>query len=154
MHGLPEKPVEDRAAASGLVGVAHLTQDLALSRHHRVEPGSDAEEVERGRFVAQAVELEAFLGQSGKRTRFGHLGIGVSEVELGAIAGREAHRLSSLGERFGETRGTREVERHALAHLNGGKPVRGSDENEVHAKWLVGRPRWRAMTTAKPASAR
>src|SRR5688572_30618248 len=50
---LPEEPVEDRPRGPGLpggvVGLAHLAEDLGLARHQGVEAGGDAEEVERGR---------------------------------------------------------------------------------------------------------
>ena len=47
----PEEPVEERARRRRLEGVPHLAQDLALAGHERVEPGRDAEEVERGGLV-------------------------------------------------------------------------------------------------------
>ena len=53
-----EQPVEHRPVRARLVRVAHLAEDLALARNERVEPGRDAEEVQRRGLVAQAVELD------------------------------------------------------------------------------------------------
>ena len=63
MQRLPEEPVEDGAACPRLVRGTHLAEDLALTGHERVEPGRDAEEVERRRFVAKPVELDLALRQ-------------------------------------------------------------------------------------------
>jgi hypothetical protein len=46
-----EEPVEDRSRRACLVRAAHLAEDLALSRHHRVEPRGDTEQVQRRRLV-------------------------------------------------------------------------------------------------------
>ena len=56
MERLAEHVVEQRPGRAGLEGVAHLAEDLALAGDERVEPGGDAEEVERRRLVAQPVE--------------------------------------------------------------------------------------------------
>ena len=56
MERLPEEPVEQRAGRAALERVAHLAEDLALAGHERVEPGGDAEEVQRGAVVAEPVE--------------------------------------------------------------------------------------------------
>ena len=42
--------------AAGLVGLAHLAEDLRLAGHHRVEAGGDPEEVEGGGLVGDGVE--------------------------------------------------------------------------------------------------
>ena len=61
LQRLPEETVEQRSRRAGLVRRAHLAEDLALARDHRVEPGGDAEEVECGRLVAEPVERRAEL---------------------------------------------------------------------------------------------
>ena len=53
---LAEHAVEQRPRRAGLVRGAHLAEDLALAGHERVEPGGDAEEVQRRRLLVQAVE--------------------------------------------------------------------------------------------------
>ena len=74
----------------------HLAEDLALARHERVEPGGDAEEMQRGRLVAEAVErggelVAAVAGELGERPDCELLDVILpDEVELGAVAGGEA----------------------------------------------------------------
>ena len=51
----PERAVEQRARRARLERVAHLAENLPLAGNHRVEPGGDPEEVERGRLVGEAV---------------------------------------------------------------------------------------------------
>src|SRR5204862_3260426 len=38
VQGVAEEAVEDRARGAEMVRAAHLAEDLALARHHRVEP--------------------------------------------------------------------------------------------------------------------
>ena len=56
MQRLPEHAVEQQARRARLVRGAHLAEDLALARDERVEARGDAEQVQRGRLVAQPVE--------------------------------------------------------------------------------------------------
>ena len=49
---LAEEPVEQRPGRAGLVGAAHLAEDLALARAPSSRGRRDAEEVQRGRLVA------------------------------------------------------------------------------------------------------
>ena len=58
---LPEEPVENRPGRAGLECLAHLPEDLALARNHRVEPGGDPEEVQRSGLVGQPVDDRAQL---------------------------------------------------------------------------------------------
>ena len=53
---LAEEAIEERAGGADLERVPHLAEDLALARHERVEPGGDAEQVQRGAVVAEPVE--------------------------------------------------------------------------------------------------
>ena len=59
-QGLAEEPVHQLPRRSGLlrglVGAAHLAEDLRLAGDHRVEARRHAEEVHRGRLVGQRVE--------------------------------------------------------------------------------------------------
>ena len=95
---LAEDPVEQRPVRAGLVGVAHLAEDLALARDERVEPGGDAEEMQRRRVVVHAGRASD-LGSPSERLRRAlarpRSGSVVREVELGAVAGREADRLAA-----------------------------------------------------------
>ena len=56
MESLAKEPVEDRSGRPDFIGRPHLSEDLALARHHRIEPSGDAEEMQRGRLVLQTVE--------------------------------------------------------------------------------------------------
>jgi hypothetical protein len=66
-HALPytESPVEcfaeERAGAAAfgrrLVRILHLTQDLRLTEHERVEPGGDAEQMVRSRSVFMGEQM-------------------------------------------------------------------------------------------------
>ena len=68
---LAEDAVEQRAGLDRLERRPHLAEDLALARHERVEPGRDAEEVQRGRVVVQAVEhaVERLAGELARAPR-------------------------------------------------------------------------------------
>ena len=152
VQGLAEEPVEKRPRRAGLEGGPHLTEDLALAGDERVQAAGDAEEVERRRLVAEAVQRRPQLvgtvtGQVEQRLHAELLGALVAhEVELGAIARREHDRLRAqlAGERG---RGAR-VERDTLAQLDRRIVVRDADEGEVHeAKWVSGRT---TATRAKP----
>ena len=56
MERLPEEVIEQRAGRADLERVAHLAEDLSFSRDERVEARRDAEQVQRGTVVAEAVE--------------------------------------------------------------------------------------------------
>ena len=99
----------------GLVGVAHLAEDLRLTRHERVEAGRDAEEV-RDRLAVvpageHALELEpGALLQLHARA----IGVAAEQVDLRAVAGREHDRLA---ERLGQLGRVPVLEVEALPHL-------------------------------------
>ena len=142
------------------MGGPHLAEDLALARHERVEAGGDAEEVQRRRVVVQAVErlldLRLERGERGDRGPLGRLGVGAGDVQLGAVARREADGLAApRREPRGELAGLLAVERHPFPQLDGRVVVGGADENEPHqAKWVAGSASRTRITSAKPASAR
>ena len=150
VEGHAEDAVEERPGRARLEGVAHLPEDLALARHHRVEAGGHAEEMERRRLVGEAVRDRS--ERLGRRPRereqraVGEVGQSVlvlrREVELGAVAGRENDRLvRRVGRRQAvrECPGGREVDGDALAQLEGGAVVRHTCEREPHAaKWVRG----------------
>ena len=130
---LPEHAVEQQARRPGLVCRTHLAEDLALAGHERVEARRDAEEVQRGGLVVQAVErvldLRLERGERLDRVRFGGLDVLRGDVELGAVARREANGLAELVRKRARVLG---VERDALAELDRRVMVRGADENEAH----------------------
>ena len=160
MERLAEDPVEQRPGRPELVRDPHLAEDLALARHERVEPRGDAEEMVRRGAVVQPVERRLDLGPERRERRdrilLGLLRVVGGEVELGAVAGREADRFASVRREPGRQRlRVVAVERHLLAQLDRRVVVGGADEDEAHhAKWVAGRARRTTTTRAKPASAR
>src|SRR5437588_156226 len=81
--------------------------------------------------------------------------VGGGDIELGAVAGRDANRLASvLRQPRGERLRLIAVERNLLAQLDRRVVVRGADEDEAdHAKWVAGRARRTTTTRANPARA-
>ena len=154
MQRLAEEPVEQRAGRAGLEGAPHLPEDLALAGNERVEPGGDAEEVQRRRLVPEPVERGGEIGGAVARElrhrRDGFvLGVLLArEVELGAVARRQHDRLAA--EPLGAAAPARvEVERDALPQLDRSAVVRDADERQRghEAKWVSGRT---MATSAKP----
>src|SRR5487761_1444761 len=151
VQGVPEHAVEQRPCRACVVGRAHLSENLALTRNERVEPGSDAEQMQRGSVVAQAVQRRLELRQDLDRPALGLVGVFGFDVQLGAVARREAYRPP---EALGQRMRLLGVERDALAQLDRSVMVPGSDENEAHhPKWVAGRASRTTITSAKPASA-
>ncbi len=117
---LAEEPVEDGPGSAGAVRLPHLAEDLSFARDQRVQSCGHAAEVQRRGLVVEAVERRAELGLEREQRRL-RLALRlfrrtVREVELGAVARRQAHGLAGLaGERTRELPGAFEVERGALA---------------------------------------
>src|SRR5215211_2380784 len=157
---LAEEPVEDgpcgACLARGLVGSAHLAEDLRLPGDQRIEAGGYAENMQSCRLVRERVESRGDLalreaGQSGQLcecTGLCRLFVAVREIELCAVARGEDHRfgvgarqslhqLSVLGCAHEEL----------LAQLDRRAVVGGADEDESHlprnATRGRGRPRRR-----------
>jgi len=156
---LPEEAVEDRAGRAGLEGRAHLPEDLALAGDHRVEPAGDAEEVQRGCFVGQAVDDRAKLvlgkpADRGQGIEGTPLRIGADKIELGAVARGQADGLALGGELGSELRRLGQRDEGSLAHRDRRGLVRESDKGQVHEKWVSWRPTRATITRAKPTSAR
>src|SRR5438270_10278008 len=147
-----EHAVEQRPRRAGVVRGAYLAEDLALARDERIEPRGDAAEMQCRRVVAQAVERGLELGEGFDRRALGGICIVCLDVQLGAVACRQAHGTAeSLRERVRVVA----VECDTLAQLVGSVVVRGADENELrHPKWVAGRASRTTMTSAKPVSAR
>jgi hypothetical protein len=77
----------------------------------------------------------------------------VHDVELGAVARRERHRLAVLGSQpADELRVLGRADVEQLAELHGSAVVRGADEDEMHQKCVTGTRV--TATSAKAASAR
>ena len=135
VQGLAAEAVEERARRAAFVGRAHLAEDLALAGHERVEACRDAEEMQGGRLVAQAVEDAgelggAVAGQLGQRRDGSVLRVVFAgEVELGAVAGREHHAL--LAQTGGELGCSRRLERDTLAQLDRRCVMRDADERSA-----------------------
>ncbi len=158
---LAEEPVEERPDRPALVGRPHLPLDLAFARHERVEPGSDAEQVGGGGLLLQSIEVRlelrardpAEVRERGRCAITGGIGVSSSEVELGAVAGRETNRFAALAQPPGQRRLAFAVQGDALAHLDGREPMGSPDDEQLHATWANSSPSWRTMTAATPPRA-
>ncbi len=134
MLRLPEDAVEQRPDRPELVSEPHLAENLALARDERVETGRDPEEVMSCGPVLEPVErgldLRPERGQCGDRGELGLLRIVGGEVELGAVAGREAGGLASVrGEPRSERVRVVAPERDLLTQLDRSVVMRGADED-------------------------
>src|SRR6266511_3640298 len=160
MERLAEEPVEQRPGCSHVVRHAYLAEDLALARHHRIEAGRNAEEMQSRRLVAKTVERgpEVFLQrqQRGLGLLFRLLGGLVREVELRPVARREADRLGLRSrELLCELAGAARLERRTFSELDGRPVVRDADKDDAHvAKWVTGRASRTTATSTNPASTR
>ena len=101
---------------------------------------------------SQLLVFEATDG--GERLHPAPVRVLADEVELGAVAGREADCLAAVCETACELRRLRERDERALADRDRRRLVGESDESEVHEKWVSWRPMRATITSAKPASAR
>ena len=143
---LVEAPVEDLTRRSHRRGrrvlVLHLAEDLRLADHHRVEAGSDPEEMPDS--LAPGVPIEV-----GGEERLGHrviareearergadrLGIRAAGDHLDPIAGREDRALRHpfhLDQPPERRLELPVAEREAFAHLHGGAPVVQADDDDA-----------------------
>src|SRR5437870_163268 len=80
---------------SGVVSGANLAEDLTLSRHERVEPRRDAEEVHGRRLVVHPIgdRAKRLAGELLQRGERGQLVL-ARDVDLGAVAGRETDSIA------------------------------------------------------------
>src|SRR5581483_985178 len=150
---LAKDTVEHRPRRHRFIRGPHLSEDLALAGNERVEAGRDAEEVTR------CINLVQPIGDVGERLaceeleRGDRLGlVDPGEIELGAIARREAHRVA---ERAREPRSLLHGQGHPLTQLHRRDVVRQPDDGERrHAKWLPASARRATITSTNPPSAR
>ena len=95
MERLTEEPIEERPRRACLEGRSDLAEDLSLPGDHRVETSGDAEEVQRRRLVVKPIERCARRLEQGGGERLGGCAVVARQVELGAVAGREADGLAN-----------------------------------------------------------
>ena len=160
MDRAAEHPVEQRPCRSVVESGAHLAENLALTRHERVEPGRHTVEMQCNvvvlklvRDALQLVDVQAgALGEQRQALR----GIAAGGVDLRAVASGEADRLTVAStEPARELGGLGAGERHPLAQLHRRAAVREADEvQRAHAKCASGSASRTTMTRAKPARAR
>ena len=156
-----EGPVEQRAGGSRLVGIPYLAEDLSLSGNEGVEPGCNAEQVQRRRLVRQPVRdrCERARVRSRKREErairdLACLAVARRYVELGAVAGRENDRLdltvAAPRELLRQRPCGRWIDGDALTELDGCRVMRDACERDLHdAKWVRGRT---TPTSVKPTT--
>ena len=128
-----EEPVQQRPGRAGgqrgVVGLAHLAENLRLARHERVEPGRHAEEVLDRLLVLPAREHLAELEPGAALELLLRALAGFArEVDLGAVAGREHDRLHAVArESSGELQRVAVGEEEPLAHLERRVAMRHAD---------------------------
>src|SRR5262249_52313184 len=142
-----------------LVRRAHLPEDLALSGHHRIEAGRDAEQMKSRSLVLQPVERGTEVCFEGEQCRFAApFGVGgrlVGEIELRPIARREAHGFPG-----GTAQAARQISRllarqlRTLAELDRRTVMRDADEDDSHEKCVTGNASRTTATSRNPASNR
>ncbi len=147
-----EQPPEQRADAASLardgVGRLHLSKDLRLAQHQRIEPGGDTHHMTHGLVVdvhvgagLELVEAEAVIvGQPGQH------GIGFDlillQVQFTAIAGRENRRLTRWRDATQLAQGLDHLirrEGYALADVHRSGLVIDTKREESHAEPLIGK---------------
>ena len=151
VEGHAERPVEQRAGGSRLVGIPHLAEDLSLSGDEGVEPRCDAEQVQRRRLVRQPVRdrCERARVRSRKREErairdLACVAVARGDVELRAVAGRQNDRLDLTVAAPRELLRQRPcglgIDGHALTQLDRRRVMRDACERDLHdAKWVRGR---------------
>ena len=149
-EGAGEEAVQQRTARAGLgreaVRLLHLTEDLRLADHQRVDRRRDAEHVAHRVVVDVLVEDGVLRALLRERRRLAELAVeeraqavtaGVEVVRggdhLDAVAGGDQHRLVDLG-RVHQLREPRQrvVDGEALAHLDGRRAVVHADQQDLH----------------------
>ncbi len=132
VEGVLEEPVQHRAGGTGrergLVGLAHLPEDLSLARDERVEARRDPEEV-LDRLVALPDGEHAPRSSPERRSSAARAAAAspTEQIDLGAVAGREHDAAELLGEL--DLPAVREVE--LLAHLERRMPVGHADGEQA-----------------------
>src|SRR5207253_567071 len=119
-----------------LVRDPDLAEDLTLAGDERVEPRRDAEQMQRGRAILQPVERRLDLRlerrKRGDGVALGRLRVIGRDIELGAVARREADRFApALREPRRERLRRLPLERDPLAQLDGRMVMRRADEDET-----------------------
>ena len=148
LERVAEQQVEGRAGGAlvraALPGHLHLTEDLALAEHGRVEPGGDAEEVGHRRGVVVDVEVvaevlggeEGDLGEEVADVLVGAVEALGHRVDLGAVAGREHDRLRDVLAGHEIVQGLRQrgvTDGHPLEQVERRAPVVQPDDDDGHA---------------------
>jgi hypothetical protein len=136
---LTEEAIEHRPGRARLECRADLTEDLALARNERVQAGGDAEEVQGGGLVREAVDDRAQLirrqsADGHERVERTDVRLRADEVELGAVAGREADGLSAFRQGRRQLGCLRQRDEGPLADGDRRALVREPYEGERHEK--------------------
>ena len=133
-EGLLEQLAQQRAHGPGFFGGArrllHLTQDLRLAQHHRIEAGGDAEHVTHRILLRMLVEIRVDLLRR-QRMVFGQpvrsgLWIFSRAIQFGAVAGRQDRSFAHGFRPQQVVQGlahARRVEGHLLADCERGRMV-------------------------------
>src|SRR5262249_19014147 len=123
------------------VAARHLAENPPAARPHRIEPGGDAEEMQRRGLVAEPVQRRAELllqGEQGRLRLALRLVRGlVGDVQLGAVTGRQANGLAAIpGECPRQLGGVVPVEGGPLPTRDGRLVARNAAEDDAQRKRL------------------
>ena len=146
-----KQPVEHRAGrlhlGCGRVGFLHLSENLRLADHERVEPGGDAEQMTRDVQIGDLVRMRHELGtvhavelaHEGQEARARQREVVARGVQLRTVAGRQDDRLArraALGQRPQRAIEAPRLEVEALAQLDRRGAMADSDQEEMQTENL------------------
>ena len=139
---LAEDPVEQRPGRAGLVRRPHLPEDLPLARNQRVQSGRHPEEVKRSGLVGKPVQhrgdlvaaLPCKCEQSPACLDVELVILDRSQVDLGAVAGRENYCFLVDGQRARQLGGGVHLDSDPLAQLDRRPMVRDPDQGQLHCR--------------------
>ena len=145
-EGLLEQPVQLSAQRPGLARggpcLFDLAQNLRLAQHQRIQPAGDPEQVAHGVGVAVPVQVAvqgvARLGMRGQPVGQRSPVAFRVRIQLGAVAGRQQHRLMHARQRAQRCQRRRQRvrgERHPLAQGNRRGLVVDAEDVQAHGAW-------------------
>ena len=128
-------------------GLLHLTEDLRLADHHRIQRSGDAEEMPRGVLVESADGVRSRDGTQVAENVLGRpLPVGDRE-DLEPVAGRDEQRLADAGQLAQLLEPLGDLLRRdgeLLAHRDRRVLVREADADERHRSAPIASVPWRA----------
>ena len=169
--GDAERPVDHLAQESShgavlpgqRVGGFHLSQNLRLAHHHRIQAGRDAEQVANGFRTVEAVEIRSHPGALdmpgiGQKAFDGRFDVGLfvgGHRDLDAIAGGEDHAFQQPRPALEIGKSLRQrliFKSQAFAHLHGRGAMVQAGEEQFHRNRVALNPACAAQVSAEQPS--